>query len=112
MTRKIDPEQRALRVLRKMAADGNAEAAAAMAVAERRRKRDLAKQAKLDAEQAKRDATRLSRTKMILGPDQPDGYEQRVLDWLTSGETETSPLGARVDREFRSWRDADNREAA
>jgi hypothetical protein len=106
MTRKVDPEERALRLLRKLAAEGNAAAAAQLVLAERRRKRDQARQAKLDAEAKQRNATSTSRSTSLIGPPQPDGYAERMLRWLMSGEDEFTPLGARCEREFQEWKAA------
>jgi hypothetical protein len=102
MTRRIDPEERALRILRRLADAGDADAAAQLALAERRRKRDATTQARREAEVKQKNATKVSRSETVIGPIQPEGYAERMLAWLKSYDP-SPDLTAQVDAEFRAW---------
>ena len=88
MTRKVDVEAQALRILRRLAEAGDADAAGKLALHARRAKRESKTQAKRDAVEAQRNATKVSRATSIVGPEQRDNYTERALAWLMLSDEE------------------------
>ena len=82
MTRKVDVEAQALRILKRLAEAGDANAAAKLALHARRAKRENKTQAKRDANEAQRNATKVSRSTSTTGPEFRPGYSERLLAYL------------------------------
>jgi len=76
MTRKVEPEKRALNLLRKQAREGLPGAAHQLALAERRFKRDAEKKAKRAAELEAQEAKERSRATVVYGQAHPRGVER------------------------------------